>query len=185
MKTAHCHLSSISPYSQSRAHTTEKLPKEGPDLYEDRTWREKAHYDAKGIIFIPPMSFKQALDTASKMLGRTIPGKGKATYSKFFLSGVLVMEGPSLGVHKDAVAMDRIHCNADGIRGSGKRVWRNFPRIDSWKATVDFSVLADEITKDVFEEALQQSGSFVGLGRFRPQNGGYYGRFKIDGIDWS
>lgn len=184
MKIAHCKLSSISPYSQSRAHQTEKLPKEGPDDYEQRTWREKCHFDKDGQVFIPPMSFKQALDVAAKMLGRTIPGKGKATYSKFFLAGVLVMDGPMLGITKDAVAMDRIHANADGVRGSGKRVWRNFPRIESWAATVDYHILADEITKDVFEDALTQCGSFVGIGRFRPQNGGFYGRFKIDGINW-
>jgi hypothetical protein len=185
MKIAHCKLSSISPYSQSRAHQSEKLNREGPDDYEQRTWREKSHYDSAGVIFIPPMSFKQSVDVAAKMLGRTIPGKGKATYSKFFLSGVLVMEGPSLGVKKDEVAMDRIHANADGVRGSGKRVWRNFPRVDQWSANVDFHILADEITQDVFEETLTQAGQFVGIGRFRPQNGGFYGRFKVDGIEWN
>ena len=80
--------------------------------------------------------------------------------------------------------MDRIHANADGIRGSGKRVWRNFPRVDSWSATVPIVVAANEITKDVFERHLEQAGKFVGIGRFRPQNGGFYGRFEVQKVVW-
>jgi hypothetical protein len=138
-----------------------------------------------GRVFIPPMAFKMALDAAAKMLGRQIPGKGKSTYTKFFLSGVLVMEPAILPVTKEDVQGDRIFANADGIRGSGKRVWRMFPRIDSWQADIPFHVIADEITPDVFEEHLRQAGAFVGIGRFRPQSGGYYGRFEIKKIAWN
>jgi len=185
MKIATCHLNSVSAYSQSRAHTTPKLDRETSEAHEERTWREKCHSDKNGNVIIPPMAFKMALDAAAKMLGMQIPGRGKATYTKFFSSGVLVMDGPVLPLLKADVPFDRIHANADGVRGSGKRVWRNFPRIDEWSAKVQFHVLADEVTKDVFEEHLRQAGQFVGIGRFRPQNGGYYGRFEVTKIDWS
>jgi hypothetical protein len=186
MKVATAHLTSAAPYSQSRAHQTEKLPRETADLYEQRTWKEKLHtLPPNGEVFIPPMSFKMALDTAAKMLGRQIPGKGKSTYGKFFTSGVLCMQPVTLGLTLDDVQLDRIHANADGVRGSGKRVWRNFPRIDQWEADATFHIVADEITTDLFEEHLRQAGAFVGIGRFRPQNGGYYGRFEIQKIKWS
>lgn len=187
MKTATVTLASESPYSQSRnyAHEVKRLERETPDVYETRTWRNKCHTLPNGHIYIPPMSFKMALDTAAKMLGRQIPGKGKSTYTKFFLSGVLVMEPIELPLTKEEVEMDRIYANSDGIRGSGKRVWRFFPRIDNWKADVPFVILADEITTDVFEEHLRQAGSFVGIGRFRPQSGGYYGRFAVKKIKWN
>lgn len=186
MKVATCTLESMSAYQPSRSisHEIEKLPRETPDAYEERTWRHKCHTMPDGKVFIPPMAFKMAVDSAAKSLGRQIPGRGKSTYTKFFLSGVLVMEPVVLPYTKDDAQKDRIYCNADGVRGSGKRVWRNFPRFDSWKANVDFHVLADEITKDVFEEHLKQAGAFVGIGRFRPQNGGFYGRFKVNGINW-
>lgn len=172
----------LAPYSGSRAHESPKLPRETPDVYEVRTWRQKMHVTAENEVFIPPMALKQALDTASKMLGRQIPGKGKATYSKFFASGVLVMDPVLLGVHIHDVGNDRIHANADGVRGSGKRVWRIFPKVDDWTATVKFHVLANEIVEDVFLEHLRQAGGFVGVGRFRPQNGGFYGRFAVDDV---
>lgn len=187
MKIAVCTLESAAPYSQSRsiAHEVERLNRETADAFEDRTWREKCHTMPDGKVFIPPMSLKMATDAAARTLGRQIPGKGKATYTKFFLSGVLVMEPIVLPLTKNDVNRDRIYANADGKRGSGKRVWRNFPRIDSWRADVPFHVLSDEITNDVFEEALTQAGAFIGIGRFRPENGGFYGRFSVKSVKWN
>lgn len=182
-KIAIATLKSVAPYSQSRAHETPKLAKETHDDYEQRTWREKAHYDASGV-FIPPMSFKMALDAASKYLSLQIPGRGKATYTKHFASGVLVLEPLHLGIQKDKLLGDRIHANADGVRGSGKRVWRWFPRVDSWRGDVEFHIYDDAITKEVFEKVLTEAGRFIGIGRFRPQNGGFYGRFTVEKVRW-
>lgn len=185
MRTAIATLKSVSPYNQSRAHETPKLDREGPDAYEERTWRERTHTDEKGRIVIPPMSFKWALDAAAKMLGMKIPGKRNATFTKFFFSGVLCIEGATLPITKDQVDVTRIHANADGVRGSGKRVWKKMPTIKEWTADVTFHVLASEITNDVFEETLRQAGAFVGIGQFRPQNGGYCGRFEVAKVKWS
>lgn len=184
MKVATAHLRSISPYSQSRAHETPELPRETKNAYEVRTWREKSHFTDDGHIFIPPMAFKQALDRSAQMLSRQIPGKGKATYTKFFLSGVMCIDPVVLPITKDEVLPERIYANADGKRGSGKRVYRTFPVIQKWESDVPFTVLADEITESVFEEHLRQAGNFVGIGRFRPGNGGFFGRFAVDSVTW-
>jgi hypothetical protein len=32
---------------------------------------------------------------------------------------------------------------------------------------------------------LEEAGKFIGLGRFRPQNGGFYGRFAVAKVVWS
>lgn len=184
-KIAIATLAGVAPYSQSRFHETPDLPKEGKDAKELRTWREKAHYDPKtGEMFIPPMSFKMAVDSASKYLSIQVPGKGKATYTKHFLSGVLVFEPVFLGVHKDEAKRDRVHANADGVRGSGKRVVRYFPRVDDWRVDVTFHIYDDTITEDVFETVLSEAGRFIGLGRFRPQSGGFYGRFLVEKVRW-
>jgi hypothetical protein len=184
MRIAVCHLKSISPYSQSRAHLTERLNRETPDQFEKRTWREKCHYNKDGNILIPPTSYKQALDRAALMISRPVPGKNRQTYSKFFLSGVMCIDQIVLPNKKDEVRGELVHCHANGRRGSGTRVWRTFPVIDEWKARVSFHVIADEITPDVFEEALQQAGAFVGIGRFRAENGGTNGRWKVEKVEW-
>lgn len=185
MKVCTALLRSVSPYSQSRQHETPKLEKEGPNDYELRTWRNKAHFGDDRIIYIPPMGFKQCLDSTAKFLSIKIPGKGTATYTKHFLAGVLVMDKLSTGISVDEVEGEWIHANANGVRGSGKRVKRCFPLIPKWEGEVTFYILDEEITKDIFERILREAGQFRGIGRFRPENGGFYGRFEFAGASWS
>jgi hypothetical protein len=46
-------------------------------------------------------------------------------------------------------------------------------------------IFDDTITKEVFERHLTEAGRFVGIGRFRPENGGIYGRFTAGPFSWS
>jgi hypothetical protein len=177
-------LESVSPYSQSRHYKVEKLSKEGPDDYEKRTWRERMHVDDKGMIFIPPMAFKNCLSEAAKYLGMQIAGKGKSTYTKHFEAGLLVFEPVPLGIHKDKVEGEWLFVPADGRRGSGKRVERCFPLIRSWKGKVTFQIFDPTITQDVFRQHLEEAGKFIGIGRFRPRNNGFYGRFEVKSLKW-
>lgn len=184
MRTVVVTLESTAPYSQSRMHDTAFLEKETHDAYEKRTWREKCTFNADGVIEIPAMGLKQSLDRASKVLGDQIPGKGKATYSKFFTSGVICTTNVPLGVKKADVVGQTINANSDGVRGSGKRVKRTFPVVPQWSGKAEFVILDDTITPAIFERTLTTAGSIVGIGRFRPENGGLNGRFKALKFDW-
>ncbi len=185
MKTATASLLGTSPYAGSRNHETPHLPKETAESYEERTWRDRCHCTADGHVFIPPMAFKFSIASAAKQLSIQIPGRGKATYTKFFENGVQVLEGPVLDATRDTVRRQRVFANSDGRRGSGKRVWRFFPTVDQWRGVVSYHILAGEITDEIFERVLLQSGVFVGVGQFRPENGGTNGRFAVEKIVWS
>lgn len=74
---------------------------------------------------------------------------------------------------------------SDGKAGGGSRVKKKFPVIREWSGEVTFYILDDTITEDVFEAHLKEAGNFIGIGRFRPENGGFYGRYSIDKIVWS
>lgn len=183
MKTCICTLESISPYSQSKyIDPSLKKEKEGNDDFEKRIWPEKMHYNKNGDVYIPPMGFKQALDEAARYLSLQVPGRGKTTYTKHFKSGVLCTKPVMLGMKKEDIKGEQLLMNSDGVRGSGKRVPRTFPVIPEWKAEVEFAILDDLITEDVFIRILREAGQLIGVGRFRPQNGGYYGRFSV--VDW-
>lgn len=185
MDIAIARLKSISPYSQSRHHGTDKTKNENPNDYEKRTWRERLHANDDGNVFIPPMAFKNCLSEAAKFLGRQIPGKGKSTYTKHFEAGVLVMDSLVLSIKKDAVPGEWLFVPSDGRRGGGSRVEKCFPVIHEWTGDVKFYVLDPTITEEVFTEHLTEAGSFIGIGRFRPRNNGFYGRFSVESVKWS
>lgn len=184
MKTAIATLTSVSPYSQSRFHDTPKLENEPSDKYRERTWRNHLHTDDKGMVFIPPMTFKNALGEAAKYLGKTVPGKGKATYTKYFDSGVMVLEPVQTGIKASEVQSENLFLPSDGIRGSGKRVMKTYPIIPKWTAKVRFTILNDMLTENVFEEHLKIAGQYIGIGRFRPIKNGYYGRYAVESVKW-
>jgi len=184
MKKAICKLVSDSTYGQSKFHTTEKLPKELSAAYEDRTWREKSHYDENGIVFIPGTSFATSLREAAKYLSIQIPGKGKATFTKHFDAGIIVTQNISLGVHKDDLKKTTVFVPSDGRVGGSKRVIKHFPIVFSWSGEIEYAIMDDVITQDVFEQVLKTSGQLIGIGYWRPRNRGLYGRFSVKSIEW-
>jgi hypothetical protein len=181
MKECIARLKSVSPYSQSRYHGTEKLEKETHDAYEKRTWRNRLHVTKDGNVYIPPMAFKNCLSECAKYLSVQIPGKGKATYTKHFEAGVMVTDPLVLPNMKEDVDGEWYHVPSDGRRGGTKRVLKCFPCIPEWEGDVSFYILDETLTEEVFRYHLEQAGKFIGIGRFRPRNNGFYGRFQIDG----
>lgn len=194
MKTATVKLSSASPYSQSRLYTKNEVPpleKESAADYDMRNWRHHQHWDEKtGRVFLPPMALKNSLMEAAQYLGEKVPGKRNATWSKHFMAGVLVtdpvfiIDADGEPVMHDKTTSETFPCHSDGKRGSGSRVMRTFPVVREWSGEAKFYVLDESITKDVFIHHLEESGKFIGVGRFRPRNGGFYGRFFCELLKW-
>lgn len=184
MRIVKVDLKSMSPYSQSRYHNAPKLERELPDAYERRTWRERMHVNGDGHVFIPATMLKNALSEAAKYMSLSVPGRGKATYTKNIVAGVLVVKPIVLPDKKADVQPEELFLPSNGKIGGGSRVMRVFPLIPEWKGQAEFIILDDIITKDVFTAHLEAAGSFIGLGRFRPRNNGYYGRFEITKVQW-
>jgi hypothetical protein len=187
MKTVIATVEGVSPYSQSRSYDVDHLQGEGFEDYEKRTWPNRMHVDPQGQVFIPPMAYKNALAETAKFLSLGIPGKGKSTYTKHFEAGVLAVEPATLGILAKDVKYERLFVPADGRPGSGKRVHKYFPVIpQGWKAEFSFMVFDETVLQtwpqtgeSVFQFVLERCGQFVGIGRFRPRNRGYYGRFAV------
>ena len=173
-------LKSATPYSQSRHYLTDKKPKESAKDYEERTWRDRMHVNDDGYVFIPPMSFKNCLDECAKYLSKQIPGKGKSTYTKHVEAGVLVMDPLVLPIKAEEVRGEWLFVPSDGMRGGGKRVDKCFPLIPEWSGSLCWHVYDETVTLDVFKEFLTEAGKFIGIGRFRPRNRGFYGRFSVE-----
>lgn len=181
MKIVECDLIGVAPISFSAPIQSKKNTGESHDAFEERTWRERLHVK-NGEVFIPPMALKNCLSEVAKFLSETVPGKGKATYTKHFEAGVMVIDELMLGIKAKDVAGERLFVPSDGRRGGTTRVWKTFPVIPEWKTHAIIylldPILADKPAK--VKEYLDYAGQFIGLGRFRPRNNGFYGRFKIE-----
>lgn len=187
MKLCTATISGISSYSPSRFIDTGLMkPGEKHNDFDQRIWRQKAHTDADGRIVIPFMSFKKALDGAAKLTPRKIKGRGNQTYGQQFKSGVLLTEPLKLDVLAAEARGETFMCSSTGdARGVGGRVPRTFPMIDEWGGTLQFYVVNPSIDETTFETYLREAGQFIGIGRFRPENGGVNGRFQVASVAWS
>jgi hypothetical protein len=171
----------ISPYSQSKYIQEPKEGRETHDNYEKRTWRHRLHVNEDGNVVMPPMAFKNMLDSAAAFEG--MPYKGKKTYTKLFLSGTLVMDPVVLPIKRDDVPGEWLFVPSDGRKGGGSRVLKCFPVIKEWGGVMQVHVLNEAIDEPVFAKHIATAGMFIGLGRFAPRVGGFYGRFEVLGIE--
>lgn len=187
------HLRSMpaSPLSQSRcifgpelaAIDAAKKGDETYDSHEERIWRHKFHSDSNGELFIPAMALKYSVVDAAGFSGEKVKGRGNKTWKKLFDGSVLAFEPIMLGQTVDDLVPEALMVPSDGRRGGGSRVVKIFPRLERWEAVAQVIVTVDEIPRAILEKHMVLAGNVVGLGRFRPQNGGYYGRFAVEKIE--
>lgn len=187
MFTAKCKLKSVSPYSQSKYFMEKKTKDETYEVFENRIWKERAHWNSDGNLIIPPMAFKNCLSEAAKYKPVKIPGRGNATYTKNIVAGVLALDPLVLPITRETIAHEWLFLPSNGKTGAqaGGRVEKCFPLIHSWEGVVTFQIFDESIPEDIFKDVLVDAGAFIGIGRFRPRNNGFYGRFSVEAIDWS
>ncbi len=173
------------PFQFGKHITTPKNKGETPGKYEERTWRERLHVDADGVVFIPAMALKLCIKEAASYLSEKIPGQGSSKFTKHFKAGIMVAHNMSLGIQADQVEGNRLFVPSDGKTGGGSRVTKIFPTVREWKCQCEIIVidplLIDHIDKA--REYLEHGGNFIGMGGFRPSNGGYFGRFDV--LNWA
>lgn len=185
MLVVHSTLEGVSPLTWGGAIQSEKKSGEPHDEFEERTWRERAHGDIDGNAFLAPMSIKLCVDAMAKYLSESVPGAGSSKFTKHFVSGVKVfapllvtdLNGKNLKVAE--LHKYRMFVPSDGVRGGGKRVWRNYPTAMQWRTQVELYVLDPKIDAERVKRYLTESGKFIGLGSFRSENQGYHGMFKV------
>lgn len=183
-------LTSIAPYSASRMVTEPRIGKEKPEVWDRRTWHLKANVDDEGNCIIPAVAFKFAMINAAKYCNIKIEGGGGSKFTKHFTSGLTVESSIKLGVTQKEIASqpDRYSktymMNAKGVRGPGSRVPRVLPFFEQWQGEIEMIVLDPIIDKKVFAEVMHAAGNYIGVGQYRPENGGDCGRFMVEKIEW-
>jgi len=133
---------------------------------------QKIYIDADGKIYQPSTHIEQALMEAGKKI--KMKGAGKATYSKPFGSMVSVEEAEI----PHEITDYEIHKSLVVIPTTKGRIARYRPMFKKWK--LNFHILfEDEIPADVLKEALEIAGRYSGLGDWRPEKKGKFGKFQV------
>ena len=181
MKTVTATIEGVSPYSPSKAIQSVKEKGEGHSDFEERTWKERIHSDKNGDVYIPAVAIKLCLEDCARFLSETVPGKGKATWTKHFEAGIMCVENAYIGCKVEDAEGEKLFVPSDGKKGGSTRVWKTFPMFYEWECDVEIIVLDPLLVANIeqIREYLEHSGKFIGLGRWRPRKGGTNGRFKL------
>lgn len=158
--------------------------KDDRDRFEQLTWRNRLHH-ANGKVTVPAAWIDSAIKATAKRQSDKIPGKGHATYTKHFATGLMWIDGMTLDVGVQDVQPFASMGNSGGKRAApGGKVTKYFPCVPAWEGTATFYVLDSQIPDEKISEYLEVAGVFNGLGTYRPQTGssGGWGRFEVEGI---
>jgi hypothetical protein len=183
MKTYRLRIKGTSALLQTKYNEVEKLSRETHKDYEERTWQRRLHLNEDGRVIIPAYAFHKALQSIAQYLGIQIPGQGKKTYTAKFKGGVMIDGDLVTNCTKDNVQPHTHLASATGKSvGNQTKVPKTFPCLLKWEAETTIIILDDIITREVLMDHLTQCGLFNGIGAYRPQNGGGFGRFMVESL---
>lgn len=123
------------------------------------------------MIGINGMAFKTALITAAhKDIGIEKTLVRKAVFLRTLDPGkVLPMEACDPVVREDMVRV-----------GAGSADLRYRPQFDTWAVDIELEVDADLLKIEDILNLVNRAGFGVGIGEWRPEKNGEFGRFEID-----
>lgn len=177
-------LIGVTPLSFSKKIASQKEDGELHEAFENRTWMERLHVDKNGEVFIPPIALKNMLVGISGYLDEKVPGHGRANYKKHFMSGIMCIDPLMLGIKRDSKKIIKELVNGDsrGIKGGKSRVDKYFPTLMEWSTHCTFYASDPVLVDDpkTIERYLVYAGKFQGFLRWRPREGGYYGRYRVE-----
>lgn len=123
-------------------------------------------------IYQPATHIERALIDAGKKI--KVKGQGKATFSKLFGSMVSIEED----IIPHQIVDFETYKTLVVIPSTKGRVMRYRPMFRKWK--LSFTINAeDEIPKEAINESLQIAGKYVGIGDWRPEKKGKFGKFQV------
>jgi hypothetical protein len=148
------------------------------------------HTDADGCVVHNPLAIKNALQTIAKHHSEKIAGQQNSKYTKHFERGIMPLDSMVFldpkgeRIKASEVEGDTRSVPSTGTPGGGRRVDRTFPIIRDWQAKCAFMVIDPLLCRpkdlDRIKRYLEDIGQLIGIGSFRPENRGYFGRFALD-----
>lgn len=138
--------------------------------------REHLYLSSDGeTIIIPQPNLFSAIVAAGKFFKS---GKSKITTTKTSLIPAAVFFSET----EFPLKHDGWHVDTRAVRipSTGGRVQRHRPIFYSWSLSFSFDLDTSEMNERLTREIVDAAGNKIGLGDFRPECKGPYGRFRVD-----
>ena len=130
-------------------------------------------YKEENKIYLPSVYLKNCIVEAGKQF--KIVGKGKSTYSKIVASTVDI--SPFM-IELDAGKMEVFRISAVNPMTKG-RMMTERPKFTDWSASFEVVLNDPAVYVSVINEILEHAGKYVGVGDWRPEKKGMFGKFMI------
>lgn len=175
MKEYNVKIEGITPLLFNRfiqASIESKVKKRAGSVKESPV-EDKLYTTENGKIYTPSTHIMGMLVNSGKNF--KIQGKSKATYSKLMGSSVEV--SPDAIVHK---IQDWEPFTVSAVNPMTKgRVLVTRPMMKEWELEFRIKFNEDEIPVEVIKNILDYGGQYVGIGDWRPEKKGKYGKFIV------
>ena len=137
--------------------------------------REKLYTDDNGVLGIPQPNLYRCIIDAGKFFK---VGKSKMTTVKSSLVPSCVSIDPVFLplTHKQPWTVDSRPVR---IPATGGRIIAHRPKFDDWALSFEAELDEETMTEDLFRELVDAAGSKIGLGDFRPDTKGPFGKFVV------
>lgn len=136
----------------------------------------KKYLTPEGELFTPSTHIYGALVEGGKSV--KVKGSGKATYSKLIGSCVRVEPAQIIHLNQKVEPITTISVNP-ATKGRNPLTR---PILNKWGLKFELVFDADEIPEEALRECLDIAGKRAGIGDWRPQKKGPYGRFQV--VSW-
>lgn len=160
-------------FNRFRDTAVEGKSKKRTGAMSDSDIEDKLYKDENGKTQLPSVYVKNSISEAAKKF--KIQGQGKSTYSKIVASTVDI-EPFYIELKADKYKVFRISAVNPMTKG---RMMTERPQYDKWSASFEIVLNDDGVPVSVINEILEQAGKYVGVGDWRPEKKGMFGKFMI------
>jgi len=144
---------------------------------EDQLRAEYHSYFNGKDFYIPSEQIRQSMINAGAFMKAKVGNSKKSM--KNIVAAMFTIEEEELLLPKKYEIDKRSAVN----KNVKARVICIRPKWKDWNATFTLDIDNDSITDETIKEILNYAGNYVGIGSYRPQNNGNFGRFELISID--
>jgi hypothetical protein len=172
-----------SPQSMKATKTGPSKAKKVIPTPEDEA-EASAYRDGSGQLVMPTKNIYRSITEAGSKIQN--PDNKRATLKKVFGAALIppAAESFPLSDPDTGELLNEYEIDVQRVVIQRAAIMRARPRFDRWAICVQVCYDEEVLPQpETVATALSLAGQMIGLGDFRPEKGGFYGRFAVDSIE--